>query len=195
MKRKMRVIAGRARSLSLVVPGGVAIRPTTDAMRESLFASLGSALEGANFADLYAGSGAVGIEALSRGARQAVFVENNPRCLEDIKVNLENTNLARQAVVVSGQVLKRWLHIAAQHGPFDIVFVDPPYRSADLSTIGRRLIVQGQGMADQGLVIVQHDRSEPLVTSCSPEQTKLFGQTQIDLFTVDSDTQKENGSE
>lgn len=191
----MRVIAGKAKSLPLLVPRGVSIRPTTDAMREWLFGSLGPAVAGANFADLYAGSGAVGIEALSRGARQAIFVENNRRCLEGIKDNLENTNLGQQAVVVDGQVLRRWAQVAAQYGPFDIVFIDPPYQSGDLPAVANRLIVQAQGMANQGLVLVQHERTEPLMLPGPPEQIKLFGQTQIDFFYIESGAQEENTSE
>lgn len=186
MSRRMRVIAGKARSLPLLVPRGVTIRPTTDAMRESLFASLGSAVTEANMADLYAGSGAVGIEALSRGARQVVFVENNRHCLEGIETNLTNTKLAGQAVVVHGQALKRWSRIAAEYGPFDIIFADPPYQSADLPKIAARLISQGEGVANGGLVIVQYDRTEPLSVPWEPQQTKTFGQTQMDFFHIES---------
>ena len=182
MSRKMRIIAGQARSLPLRVPQGVNIRPTTDAMRESLFGSLGAAVEGANVVDLYAGSGAVGLEALSRGARQAVFVESNRQCLEAIKVNLANTHLARQALVVGGRVLKCWAEVAAEHGPFDIVFADPPYQSADLAELAARLIVQAQGVAEEGMVIVQHDAAKSLPVPGQPGRSKKLGQTQIDFF-------------
>lgn len=195
MSRTMRVIAGKAKSLLLRIPQSVTIRPTTDAMRESLFASIGPVVEGANMADLYAGSGAVGIEALSRGARQVVFVENNRHCLEGIKVNLANTKLAPQAVVVGGQVLKCWSQLAAEYDPFDIVFVDPPYHCPDLPKIADRLILQAEGLADGGVVIIQRDRTEPLSVPCVPQQTKTFGQTQIDFFYLESAAQEENTGE
>jgi len=86
MSRRLRIISGNAGSLPLKVPAGN-IRPTTDAMRETLFASLASAIQGARFADLYAGSGAVGIEALSRGAALAVFVDSDSRCTKVIRAN------------------------------------------------------------------------------------------------------------
>ena len=98
----MRVIAGEAKSLHLKVPAQAGLRPTMDAMRETLFASLAPELGGARFADLYAGSGAVGIEALSRGAQFTVFVESDARCTEVIRENLTNTRLAEWGLVVRG---------------------------------------------------------------------------------------------
>ena len=189
----MRVIAGKAKSLPLIVPQG--IRPTTDVVRESLFASLGPAVQGARFADLYAGSGAVGIEALSRGAQQVVFVENNRRSLEGIKTNLENTKLAQHAVVVAGPVLERWPQVAAEYGPFDIVFVDPPYQSDDWQQIANWLLVQREGVADEGLVIIQHERSQPVAVTCEAQQSKIFGQTQLDFFYIQQARQEEKSSE
>ena len=163
-------------------------------MRESVFASIGPKVEGARFADLYAGSGAVGIEALSRGARVVVFVENNRHCLEGIEMNLANTHLATHAVVIAGPVLKRWPQAARQHGPFDIVFVDPPYASTDLPLIAQRLMVQREGVAEHTLVIIQHDRADPVDCPYLPEQSKIFGQTIIDLFWLDQMRGKDNSS-
>ncbi len=192
--RKMRVIAGKAGSLPLSTPCGVDIRPTTDAMRESVFGSIGPQVEGARFADLYAGSGAVGIEALSRGARQVIFVESSRRCREGIEANLANTHLAADAVVMAGRVLECWTRVATQYGPFDIIFVDPPYGSSDLPLLTERLIVKREGVADQALIIIQHDSGDPVDFSYLPKQSKMFGQTKIDLFRVDPVTGKDNGS-
>jgi 16S rRNA (guanine(966)-N(2))-methyltransferase RsmD len=151
----MRVIAGEARSLRLVYPRGVDIRPTTDAMRESLFASLADLIEGASFADLYAGAGSVGIEALSRGASKCVFLEKAPRCLKAIAVNLENTRLEAEATIIAGPAEKRWGAAAAAHGPFDIVFADPPYGAASFTALAERLVCDREGVAQEGLVVIQ----------------------------------------
>jgi 16S rRNA (guanine966-N2)-methyltransferase len=120
----MRVIAGTAkgRGLARVPPG---VRPVSDKVREGLFSSLGDRVEGARVADLYAGTGALGIEALSRGARDAHFVERDPRALAAIGENLDRTGLAPQGIVVRSDV-RRYLRRAGTPG-FDLVFLDPPY--------------------------------------------------------------------
>ena len=118
----MRVIAGEFRSRLLKSPAGLDVRPTPDRLRESLFNILAPSLEGRIFADLYAGSGAVGIEALSRGASHAIFVERNHAALKVIRENLKSLGLEGRARVYEERVLKVLLRITA-----DIVFLDPPY--------------------------------------------------------------------
>src|SRR5450432_1284909 len=118
----MRVIAGEFRSRRLKSIPGDATRPTPDRLRETLFNILAPRIEGATFLDAYAGTGAVGIEALSRGARHAWFLEKNRVALEAIRENLESLKLERRASVVAGPVL-----LTLEHYPADIVFLDPPY--------------------------------------------------------------------
>jgi 16S rRNA (guanine966-N2)-methyltransferase len=124
----VRVVAGSARGRRLVAPPGRATRPTSDRVREAVFASLESAglVAGAVVADLFAGSGAMGIEALSRGARQATFVESAPAAVAAIRANLATCGLVGRATVVRADVL-RWLAGPPAPGPFDLAFVDPPY--------------------------------------------------------------------
>ena len=116
----MRVIAGTARRLPLVTPKGMETRPTTDRIKETLFNILQNDLPGCHFLDLFAGSGAIGIEALSRGAAKAVFVDNSKEALSCIRQNLEKTHLADRAIVI-GQDCAGAIH-------FDIIFMDPPYQ-------------------------------------------------------------------
>ena len=186
MSRQLRVIAGDAGSLPLKVPPGADVRPTTDAMRETLFASLESAIQRARFADLYAGSGAVGIEALSRGAELAVFVDSDSRCTEVIRANLANTNLAEGGIVVRGRLPTVWTRIAQGHGPFDIVFADPPYESPDLPELAERLVVDQEGLAQRGIVVIQHDRGESLLRDIKPDKVKKFGQSCLDFYYLGS---------
>jgi 16S rRNA (guanine966-N2)-methyltransferase len=120
----MRVIAGSARGTRLVRPPA-GVRPVADRAREGLFSSLGERVEGARVADLYAGTGALGIEALSRGAREARFVERDPRAVAAIRENLERTGLTSKGIVVRSEV-RRFLRRPAATG-FDLVFLDPPY--------------------------------------------------------------------
>lgn len=121
----MRVIAGTARSLRLKTPEGMDTRPTTDRIKETLFNMLQPYLGGAVFVDLFSGSGGIGIEALSRGARHAYFVENEKKALACIQENLRFTHLTDQATVLKTDVLSALYGIHEKEA--DIVFMDPPY--------------------------------------------------------------------
>lgn len=123
----MRVIAGSARRLLLKTPEGLDTRPTTDRIKETLFNMLMPYLPGAVFVDLFSGSGGIGIEALSRGAVKAYFVENNQKAVACIMENIEHTHFTDKAVVLKQDVF------AALRGSIrdtaDVVFLDPPYES------------------------------------------------------------------
>ena len=135
----MRVIAGKAKRISLAAPPGMDTRPTTDRIKETLFNMLQSSLADSLFLDLYAGSGAIGIEALSRGARQAVFVEQDRAAIRCIKENLERTRLAEEAVVCQAEVLKEIRRLEQDGLVFDIIFLDPPYRKGEEERVLRCL--------------------------------------------------------
>ncbi len=141
----MRVVAGLAGGRRLQAPAGRKVRPTSERVREALFNSLGSldAVEGAAVLDLFAGTGALGIEALSRGAASAVFVDADPRAVSVIKANLEATGLAGRARVVQVDVV-RFLADAPPDVVYDIAFADPPYAFEDwpalLAAVPARLV-------------------------------------------------------
>ncbi|HKB58193.1 MAG TPA: RsmD family RNA methyltransferase [Lacunisphaera sp.] len=123
----MRITGGQARGIPLVLPKGDAVRPATDAMRQAVFSSLGARVTGARFWDLFAGSGAYGLEAFSRGATGGVFVEKNAKAAEYIRQNIAAVckSLQREAAdlqVVNGDALK-----LSPGGVPDLVFIDPPY--------------------------------------------------------------------
>lgn len=124
----MRVIAGKARRLQLKTQEGLDTRPTTDRIKETLFNMLQPKLPDCVFLDLFSGSGAIGIEALSRGAKKAFFVENAKESLKCIKENLENTHLAEGAVIFGKDVGMALSQMKKEKIVFDIVFMDPPYR-------------------------------------------------------------------
>jgi 16S rRNA (guanine966-N2)-methyltransferase len=119
----MRVIAGEFRSRVLKSLPGLEVRPTPDRMREALFSILAPRIGGAVFLDLYAGTGAVGIEALSRGAERAIFVENNQDALEVLRFNLKSLGLEGRGRVWLG----RAAHAISKIGSVDVAFLDPPY--------------------------------------------------------------------
>ena len=143
----MRVIAGEFRSRRLKSIPGDATRPTPERLRETLFNILALRIEGATFLDAYAGTGAVGIEALSRGARHAFFLERNRHALETIRENLASLGLERRATVVAGPVLVTMARSAA-----DIVFLDPPYDLEREYEAALELLSE----APPALVVAQH---------------------------------------
>lgn len=123
----MRVIAGSARSLRLKTIDGLDTRPTTDRIKETLFNMLGTQVADCRFLDLFSGSGGIGIEALSRGARESVFVERNPKAAACIRENLRFTRLEKRAVLMQTDAGSALRKLEGQE-PFDIIFMDPPYR-------------------------------------------------------------------
>lgn len=128
----MRVVAGEAKGRSLVVPRGGETRAATDRVRESLFAILEPEIGEARVLDLFAGSGSLGIEALSRGALHATFVERGAEALAALRTNLKATGFDPRATVVRSEVL-RWLRSDAVGGPYDLVLCDPPF--ADVAVL------------------------------------------------------------
>lgn len=123
----MRVIAGKARRIPLSTIQGLDTRPTTDRIKETLFNMLQNQIYDCRFLDLFSGSGAIGIEALSRGAKSCIFVEKNPKAVSCIQENLKKTNLEAEANVISGDVLYGIAQCRKQKEKFNIIFMDPPY--------------------------------------------------------------------
>lgn len=123
----MRVIAGIAKSLQLKTIKGMDTRPTTDRIKETLFNMLQNDVGGCSFLDLFSGSGAIGIEALSRGAKSAVFVENAREAVQCIRDNLRHVKLADNGIVIESNVLTAFTILEEKKMQFDIVFMDPPY--------------------------------------------------------------------
>ncbi|MCR5627800.1 MAG: 16S rRNA (guanine(966)-N(2))-methyltransferase RsmD [Lachnospiraceae bacterium] len=149
----MRVIAGSARRLQLKAPEGLDTRPTQDIIKETLFNCIQTDVPGASFLDLFAGSGAIGIEALSRGASSAVFVENNKKAVAVINENLEHTHLAENARVCTGDALV-YLHQLDGQTKFDIIYVDPPYKLGIEKEV-IKYIFSSQLLNEDGMVILE----------------------------------------
>ncbi|MDO4788722.1 MAG: 16S rRNA (guanine(966)-N(2))-methyltransferase RsmD [Johnsonella sp.] len=137
----MRVIAGSARRLLLKTVEGKEVRPTTDRIKETLFNILQDKIEGCIFLDLFAGSGAIGIEALSRGAKKAFFVDKDRRALSCIEENLRHTKLEERAKILRMDALTALNRLEkTEKEAFDIVFIDPPYEREEEEEILKRLI-------------------------------------------------------
>lgn len=126
--KRMRVIAGSAKRLQLKTIEGLGTRPTTDRIKETLFNMISPELADSRFLDLFSGSGAIGIEALSRGAKAAYFVENNQKAAACIRENLKHTKLEDRAVLMKTDVLSALKRLEGDV-PFDFIFMDPPYHA------------------------------------------------------------------
>src|SRR5438876_4665557 len=159
----MRVIAGTYRSRVLRSLKGPALRPTSDRLRETLFNVLGSDVAGARFVDLFAGTGAVGIEALSRGAVEVVFIENHAPAVTLIRRNLESLGVNSGATVLAVDALRGLALLASQKRPsatgYNFIFVDPPYAAAEDYSRVLEFLRSTELLAPGGIVIAEHRRN------------------------------------
>jgi 16S rRNA (guanine966-N2)-methyltransferase len=155
----MRLTGGRWGGRSLRSAHGT-VRPTSDRVRESIFARLGD-LEGASVLDLYAGTGALGLEALSRGARALVCVEREPRCLAALRANIEDLNVFKAVEVIPGEARSALLRLGRSGSRFDLVLLDPPYASDEVE---RALAgIQEQNLLELGaMVVIERSRRHAL---------------------------------
>lgn len=149
----MRVIAGSAKRLQLKTLDGMDTRPTTDRIKETLFNMLSPYLYDCIFLDLFAGSGGIGIEALSRGAMEAVFVEKNPKAMACIRENLKYTRLDRKALTISSDVMTALYRLEGEK-QFDFIFMDPPYNQ-ELEKKVLEYLADSQLLSDEGVIIVE----------------------------------------
>jgi 16S rRNA (guanine(966)-N(2))-methyltransferase RsmD len=173
----MRVIAGTARGVPLRVPRDAGTRPVTDRVKETMFGILGERVPGSRALDLYAGSGALGIEALSRGAEHATFVERGRQPLAAIRHNLARTGLEDRATVRAGDV-QRFLADAGPGARFDLVFMDPPYAERAILAPLERIVPLLSPEAD---VVVKHfwRTQVPVPAGLARWRERRFGETAL----------------
>jgi 16S rRNA (guanine966-N2)-methyltransferase len=171
----MRVVAGAYKGRRLHSPTGSDTRPTADRVREALFSILGD-IGGARVLDLYAGSGALGIEALSRGASEVIFVESGRRAADAIRANLRAVG-EPDAIIWVGDALA-YLRRADAEAPFDLVFADPPYSSA--TQVGERLSELLPPLLTQSsLIVTESDKRSPLPLALPLVDERVYGDTRI----------------
>lgn len=161
----MRVIAGKYRSQLLVSPKGWKTRPTSDRLRETLFNVLAPRIEGSAFADLFAGTGAVGIEALSRGASQVYFAENAKQPQAALNANLKKLGIGSEAHAEPSSALAMLRRLVEQRIRLDIVFLDPPYEDGSAYQTVLQFLAEGPILAEHAIVIAEHARRRPIAVS------------------------------
>jgi 16S rRNA (guanine966-N2)-methyltransferase len=185
----MRVIAGQYRSRLLTSPPGTSTRPTSDRLRETLFNILAPRIPGAKFLDLYAGTGAVGIEAISRGAAHVYFAENAGPALKSLRTNLHNLKISGGFALEDRGVMPLLQRLAKASTPVDIVFLDPPYDEEEAYTQTLGFLGGHNILAPDALVIAEHATKSPFQL---PERigalnrTRLYkqGDTSLSFYTA-----------
>lgn len=154
----MRVIAGKYRSQPLASPKGRDTRPTSDRLRETLFNIIAPYVQDAVFADLFAGTGAVGIEAISRGARQVYFAENAKIPLQTLRHNLERLEIRNQAIVEPAGAMPLLRRLLQQKITLDLIFLDPPYQDQLAYETVLRFLAERSILCVDAIVVVEHSR-------------------------------------
>ena len=175
----MRIITGSARGARLKTLEGNDVRPTPERVKEALFSILQFRLEGRRFLDLFAGSGQIGLEALSRGAAEAVFVDAAKASLDIAKKNAETAKLKDRAVFVQAEAES---YLRRAPGPFDLAFLDPPYRTGVLQRVLPRV---AEEMAEGGTIVCEHPSEEELPQSVGRFEKKKeyrYGKVMLTVY-------------
>lgn len=163
----MRIIAGRFKGRRISAPGGSSVRPTSDSLRETLFNVLGDTVVGARVLDAFAGTGALGLEALSRGAREAIFIESDPRAIRVLRDNVRACGAEEACAIVRADFRRA----RAPGEAFDLVLLDPPYDAEDLAGIVER----AAGLASpSGRLVLEHSRRRE-----APVEAGAFRRTRL----------------
>jgi 16S rRNA (guanine(966)-N(2))-methyltransferase RsmD len=185
----LRIIAGISRGRKLVSPKDSSIRPTGDRVKEALFSMIDAHVPGSKVLDLFAGTGSLGLEALSRGAEFATFVENSPKSLELLKKNIELAGFKAQSEVIYKDALRAAAAFGKSGRVFDIIFVDPPYKEnlyeKVLSSIENYGIIR-----NGGLVVVEYPAAMAINEAkvrFIPVRSKRYGNTAINIYTRGDD--------
>jgi 16S rRNA (guanine(966)-N(2))-methyltransferase RsmD len=180
----VRIISGQLRGRRLRAPEGLGTRPTSDRVREALFNIISKHVPGARFLDLFAGSGAVGLEAISRGAEAAVFVDQSRRALEQIEDNVERCGVSDRARILGKDALAALKTLEAGGERFDVVYVDPPYDAGLYRPILRFLGTSGL-VEEDGIVVVElrsRDRLPDEVGELRHYRDERYGDTTLAFY-------------
>lgn len=181
----MRVTGGEVRGIQIRAPRGRRTRPTSDKVREALFSILGENVSGAMVLDLFAGSGALAIEALSRGAKHAVLVEKDSGATEVIRHNLKKTGLAEKAIVLKSDCRSALAKLNREGERFDIIFLDPPYHHADILDTVAACLTKHCVTTGDCTIVVEHfgKTSTPESIADIPlDHTRSYGETSLSFY-------------
>lgn len=178
----MRIVAGAFRGRRLRAPSGTKIRPTTDRVREAVFSIIASDLADAHVLDLFAGTGALGLEALSRGAAQAVFVDHDPQAVRLIQTNVSLCGVGDRVQIIQGAVLQVIRRLASQKNTFRLVFMDPPYGKGHIE---KTLSELSKVANPETLVVVEHHVKDILTSPWEGwfrTESRRYGDSMVSFF-------------
>jgi 16S rRNA (guanine(966)-N(2))-methyltransferase RsmD len=180
----MRIIAGEFRGRRIKQPASKKVRPTKDRIREAVFNIIAPAVSGSKVLDLFAGSGAYGLEALSRGAEKAVFIEKETESVDSIKENIELLGVEEDSEVITGDVFRKIKELNESKKEFSLIFSDPPY---SVGMAKKTLIKIGHYdiLLHSGIIIIEHNIEEGLPEAegdLSLIKTRTYGKTSISIY-------------
>jgi 16S rRNA (guanine966-N2)-methyltransferase len=185
---RMRISAGEHRGRRLRSPRGRRTRPTSEFLRQAIFNILAARVRGARFLDLFAGTGAVGLEALSRGASAVTFVERDAGSVETLRANVAALGFSGRTRVIAGDALPMLARLEAAGAPFDIIFVDPPY-ARDLAARCMERLAHGGVLSENGILVVQTFHKTVLperVGLLARVRERRYGESALVLYTKEA---------
>ncbi|NEW05500.1 16S rRNA (guanine(966)-N(2))-methyltransferase RsmD [Paenibacillus sp. SYP-B3998] len=180
----MRVISGSAKGRLLKAVPGTSTRPTTDKVKESIFSMIGPYFDGGQVLDLFAGTGGLGIEALSRGMNRAVFIDIEKKSVDTIQHNLQATGLKEQAEIYRTDATRALKSLAKREQQFELVFLDPPYKMKVIAELISSMEAQGL-LEAQAIIVVEHDVKDVLVESIGEfvqQRRAEYGDTAVTIY-------------
>jgi 16S rRNA (guanine966-N2)-methyltransferase len=181
---RMRVISGSAKGRSLKAVPGTSTRPTTDKVKEAIFSMIGPYFDGGQVLDLFAGTGGLGIEALSRGMQKAVFIDIEKKSIDTIQHNLQTAGLKDQAEVFRTDAARALKALAKRDQRFELVFLDPPYKMKVIAELISTMDEQ-KLLEDQAVVVVEHDANDVLLEAIGgfeQQRRAEYGDTAVTIY-------------
>ncbi|MCC3865822.1 16S rRNA (guanine(966)-N(2))-methyltransferase RsmD [Terrisporobacter petrolearius] len=183
----MRVISGKARGLKLNAPKNDDVRPTTDRVKESLFNMINPYIIDSNILDLFAGTGSLGIECLSRGANKCIFIDNSKESINIIKSNIKKARVENESIVLNLDFKSAINSLALKNEKFDVIFMDPPYYknmfSDALGSIDNKNLLK-----EDGIIVVEHDTKDRFPDNIGrlyKSRDKKYGNTTLTFYKVE----------
>lgn len=192
----MRVIAGQFKGKRLKAPPGKNTRPITDMIKESLFNVLGDKVSGSIFLDLFAGSGSVGIEALSRGAEKVIFIDNNAMALKTIKQNISNCRINEGFEIYRNDVFKALEMLNRRERKFDLIYIDPPFTNTKIFDEVMKTIDNISILKQQGLLVIRTHRKLVLtnkLVNLEPYRSNIYGESVLHYYRIYGEVQNNDG--
>lgn len=186
----MRVIAGKVKGKLLIAPEGMDTRPIMAKMKEALFSMWQFRIIDKSFLDLFAGSGSMGIEALSRGASKAYFVEKSKKAIDVINTNIKNCGLQKDAIVYHDDVFDRVNQFKANNQKFDIIYMDPPFTVDEIFDPVLKCVAQAQILAEDGILAIRTKKERELddhVENLVKYKKKTYGKSTIHFYTYEEE--------